>query len=317
MTLPNPMTKQHMDLGTDDPRQARDEFADNVDLFNALLVHLALSSLTSTPATVGEGLEVIAGALRAQLNGATLLRSGAGLSVNTGAGANQIPQLDGSGRFALSLVDINAATLVDNPINTGFLAGWDATAGAPRKFRIPEVGGFTSLASQLASTSAFIDFDLSPYIALGYGDFEFIISRLKPTSDGVDLLMRTSVDNVTFDAGASDYEFAISGVNTAGTAISEGSPGATAMQLNGSATIGNNGEESYTGRVFLFRPGVASLFVHQTSQGRYFNASTVGHSVQGSGSRLSASAIAGVRFLFNTGNMLSGSIQLCGRFFPA
>lgn len=100
MTLPSPATKVHLDAATDDPRQARTELAALVDALNGILTHLGLSTITSTPATVGEGLEIATGALRAKLNGSTLLRSGSGLSVNVGAGANLIPQLDGSGKFA-------------------------------------------------------------------------------------------------------------------------------------------------------------------------------------------------------------------------
>jgi hypothetical protein len=112
VTLPSPPTKVHLDASSDDPKQARGELADHVDVTAAILTHLNSSTITSTPATVGDGLEISSSALRAKLNGSTLLRSGSGLSVNAGTGASQIVQLNGSSQLpAVSGVNLTGIPL--------------------------------------------------------------------------------------------------------------------------------------------------------------------------------------------------------------
>lgn len=71
MTLPASATKANLDSSTDDPKLARAELADLVDKFNALLTHLGLSSILSTPLTVGNGLINNAGALEARASSTT------------------------------------------------------------------------------------------------------------------------------------------------------------------------------------------------------------------------------------------------------
>lgn len=63
MTLPAAATKVYMDSSSDDPKLARAELADLVDKFNALLTHCGLSTILSTPLTVGSNLENSSGAL--------------------------------------------------------------------------------------------------------------------------------------------------------------------------------------------------------------------------------------------------------------
>lgn len=81
MSLPTAATKTHLDAASDDPKQARAELAALVDTVNALLTHLGLSTVTSTPLTLGEGLEADSGAARVKLDGATLVRSASGLKL--------------------------------------------------------------------------------------------------------------------------------------------------------------------------------------------------------------------------------------------
>jgi len=71
MTLPSNATKANLDQSTDDPKLARAELADLVDKFNALLTHLGLSTILSTPLTVGTGLENNSGALQARQSSTT------------------------------------------------------------------------------------------------------------------------------------------------------------------------------------------------------------------------------------------------------
>lgn len=70
MTLPNAVTKTHLDSGADDPAQARVELAAGLDAINALITHLGTSTLTSGSAVASAtgGLEVSSGSLRTALS---------------------------------------------------------------------------------------------------------------------------------------------------------------------------------------------------------------------------------------------------------
>jgi hypothetical protein len=126
MPLPSNIVHDQIDQGTDDPRLARTQIDTLASEFNDLLTFLALSTITSTPLTVGDGLEGAAGALRAKLEGATLLRSAAGLKVNAGGGANQIPILDANGKFTtgvfLATVDAQQQLVFSGAITPAALA---------------------------------------------------------------------------------------------------------------------------------------------------------------------------------------------------
>lgn len=65
MTVPSAATKAYLDAATDDPKLARAELADLVDKVNAIINHLGLSTILSTPLTIGTGLENNSGALQA------------------------------------------------------------------------------------------------------------------------------------------------------------------------------------------------------------------------------------------------------------
>lgn len=69
------MTKVRLDSSADDPKLARSELALNVDAYEATRTHLNSSTITSTPLTVGDGLESSGGTLRLR-NGNSIIRSG-------------------------------------------------------------------------------------------------------------------------------------------------------------------------------------------------------------------------------------------------
>ncbi len=114
MTLPTNQTKEHIDQGTDDPKQARAEFSGNIDKFNALLVHLAESGITNYPLTVGDGLQNVANTSLA----AKVLT----------AGGVQAP----SGGIQLNLNGLAEESAI---LGGDFLGYYDVSAGAHRKIQ--------------------------------------------------------------------------------------------------------------------------------------------------------------------------------------
>ena len=80
MTIPTAAAKEHLDSGTDDPKQARAELASLVDKFNTIRSHLLSSGITSGTNVLGIG--------------TGLQSSGGNLAVNAGTGIGQIVQLE-------------------------------------------------------------------------------------------------------------------------------------------------------------------------------------------------------------------------------
>ena len=224
----------------------------------------------------------------------------------------------GSGNFGSLFVsniavvaDINALTLVNNPANGGFVAGYDSTAAAVRKFRVGEVGGWVPLEEQTASASANLNFVLTNYLT-DFEDFEFCVSQLLPATSAVDLLMRTSTDGgATYDSGASNYSYMNNGRNDAGTFTGAASDTATSIQFTTSVTIGNTAGNGWDGRAQINNPSLA-LPCKINYEGIYSNNSNYQH-IEGSGVRKANADVDAVRFLMSSGNIASGKITLLGR----
>jgi hypothetical protein len=90
MALPSAATKVFLDASTDDPSQARAELATAVDTINALITHLGLSLVTSTPYTLGAGLTAASGAILVDPSVLQNYRAGLTLSNNATDATNDI-----------------------------------------------------------------------------------------------------------------------------------------------------------------------------------------------------------------------------------
>lgn len=189
--------------------------------------------------------------------------------------------------------------------------------GLPPVFASPSIGALTHLESQAALVAtASLDFDLTPWIA-DYEVIEFEIDLL-PVDDDAVLQVRLSADNgVTFDA--SGYNYAAHEVSDAGVESMIVSGSAAAMFLaNPGGTgegVGNGAAEGWSGRVTIRQPGLATRWPRIKFEGTYINAeATPGTSdIGGSGAREAAQATDAIRFMFDTGNIASGTIRMYGR----
>lgn len=167
------------------------------------------------------------------------------------------------------------------------------------------------LATKTASASATLDFtELSNGT---YRRYEFEIEDIKPATDNVSLHARTSTDGgSTYDAGASDYNYAVTGFG-GGTATQAGSSAATEMQVNGGLTVGNAAAEyGVSGMLTLYGAASASVYTRLQGHVSYYNTAGNLITVQFAGSRLSAADVDAVRFFFSSGNIASGTIRMYG-----
>ena len=171
-------------------------------------------------------------------------------------------------------------------------------------------GSRVLLATKAASASATLDF--TEFNNAVYQTYEFDLTFILPATDNANLLMRFSTDaGATYDAGASDYMFAVTSKAAGSTDDSYDSPAATALGL--AEGIGNAaGEKGVCGRVILFgAPDATRATIRSVLN--CFEA-VAGHIevMDGVGSRLADQDTTAVRFLFSSGNITSGTIRMYG-----
>lgn len=171
--------------------------------------------------------------------------------------------------------------------------------------------GLVFLGSQVASASATLDF--TSLISSTYNVYIFEFENILPATDNVDFLMRTSTDNgSSYDAGASDYQFA-NFVNNTGSFSTDDvcSAGATAIKIaptidSGSTTGGINGYAK------LYNPLNASQYKSVEYHVNGFLNDNQFYNQIGSGWRVATADIDAVRFLMSSGNIASGTIRMYG-----
>lgn len=177
--------------------------------------------------------------------------------------------------------------------------------GQPR-----DMGKLVLIQSQTASSSATIDFVLNRQPNSKFAGYLVVLTHVIPATDGVDLYLRTSTDaGATYDAGASDYDWAQwRWAANAGTAA----VGDTAdSEITIAEAQGNATQEMLSGTLFLADPSSANYGTAQW-HATYASVSNLLLSVTGSGRRLSAADVDGIRFLYSSGNIASGEFRLYG-----
>lgn len=170
------------------------------------------------------------------------------------------------------------------------------------------------LATRTASASATLEF--TEFDNAIYRRYEFEVENLRPSTDDVALLFRTSTNGgSSYDNGASDYQWTLNGMNGASGA-SSGSTGAGSIVLTSNTAggrVGNAaGEYGVTGLVRLFNSGATGSATDVQSVLNYMNTATAYSSYAGAGVRAAAADVDAVRFLFNGSNAASGTIRMFG-----
>lgn len=238
-------------------------------------------------------------------------RTTLGLAIGTDVQAQgaTLTSLEG---LTLAAGDILYATAADTLVNLA-----KGTAGQVLQMNsgatAPEWGqgtGRVLLATKTASASATLDF--TEFDNATYRNYVFELSNVKPATDGADFRIRFSTNGgASYDAGASDYNWSGSGYATSAGTVG-GSAGDTAIQANGGSLPGSAaGERGFTGEITLYgapdtnRARVVGLVSYDNQAG---NAVVF----QFAGFRQAGQDTTGVRFLFSSGNITSGTIRMFG-----
>ncbi len=144
-----------------------------------------------------------------------------------------------------------------------------------------------------------------------YKAYVVVLTNIVPATDGADLVLRTSTDaGSTFAASSDDYEYQlVQGLNGSVTSKAN-STTATYILLfvDASATATNGG---VNGIVQIDNPSAANkITVGITAYG--VNSSPLPSTHVGMGYRNTAADVDAIRFLFDTGNITSGTFTLYG-----
>lgn len=186
--------------------------------------------------------------------------------------------------------------------NAGLTAPEWATSGAP-----------VLLASKTASASATLDFtELNNAV---YSRYQFVLKAVKPATDNVALNMRFSTDaGATYDAAASAYSYVGIGRDSAGANTNSDSAVATSIFLTvATVGVGNAAAEfGVNGDVTVFHAASGALRTRITGLIDYDDASGNQMMATIAGRRQATQDTDAIRFLFNSGNMASGTIELWG-----
>ncbi len=174
----------------------------------------------------------------------------------------------------------------------------------------PSPGSWSILGTEIASASATIDFAALP---VGYRDFMVIISDVVPATDGAVLWSRVSVAAV-FKSGVSDYGWSLSQVLTSSAETNDGDAADSEWQI--SPGVGSAAGEGITAVLILFDPENASNRakiivdgVAERSDGIFSRYMAGGRAV----GTIGVAVVDGIRFLFSSGNIASGTFTLYGR----
>jgi len=209
--------------------------------------------------------------------------------------------------MALSKLAANSFDLTDNYAFTGTTTGAVSTQ---KLFLIKNIDASSS------STVSFVNGSDSVVLDNTYKTYLFRFINIHPQTDEKDL-------QVGFSDGGSDYDAVKT--TTYFDAIHDEADSSTALQYTTSLDkaqstgfqtilrfIGNDNDQSASGEMFLFNPSNTTFVKHFISRansvtgGDYTNNHFIGGYVN------TATAIDGVQFKFNSGNIDSGRIALYG-----
>ncbi len=176
--------------------------------------------------------------------------------------------------------------------------------------------GMVLLANGTVSAAATLDIVLTSYTA--YRGFRLVLGGFLPATNAVDLWMRFSTNGgSSYDAGASDYNYAGNQIADGGTNANYGSAAAAQILLSrsvGTAQIGNATTKGCNYVIDMLNQTSTAFWTRLTYNGTYVNdqAGATGMFVHGSGMREAAQDTDAIRIMFSSGNITEGNWALYG-----
>jgi len=173
-------------------------------------------------------------------------------------------------------------------------------------------GSLILLSTQTASNSATIDFTSG--IDSTYDKYVFKFINMHPTTDAVKGKFNFSTDGTNFNVTKTTTGFYAG--HTEADATGFGFDSALAQSTSdgflSGGTVGNADDESLVGSFFLFAPSSTTYVKHYISDCNIYGSNPQSQRFFSAGYGNTTSAIVGVRFKFDSGNIDSGVIKLYG-----
>lgn len=193
------------------------------------------------------------------------------------------------------------------------------TTATTRTITLPDKSGTMAMTSDItsglvlistatASNSATVDFT---GLSSTYDEYLIELLNVIPATDGQVIYMRTSTNGgSSYDAGASDYKYAIQAHTSANAAANDGGTG-TEIRLTNNGLGSDVNEVGASFSIRVIRPSVAQYCqIHWV--GGYVTDAGLIVTAQGTAQRQSAADVDAIRFLIGSGNIESGEFKLYG-----
>lgn len=201
-------------------------------------------------------------------------------------------------RAATPLASSNAGSKVD------FSAGVKDVFAVTQDYGLVPIAYLDASASSSLDFTAGIDDSFQDYVLMGIG--------IVPETDSANLRLQMSIA-ATFQDGSTDYEYAVTGYTSAGSAADFASQGDTAIQLT--SGLGNATGEACYFELTIQAP-TATVFHQVSGLASYMDSAATSvlrrQSISGV-LNAASTAIDGLRLAMSSGNITSGRAILFGR----
>lgn len=172
--------------------------------------------------------------------------------------------------------------------------------------------GLTLLSTATASASATVNLETT--LDSTYEAYVITISNLHPATDASILRVRFNVGGYQTTNYLYVSQGNYSSTNAPNTQTNSTDDGATAININPGITLSNVAAEPFSAVMYLHSPSNTSAYKVLHFEGGYFaSLASTWVKFSGSGSYVgSTSAVTGLRFLMDSGNITSGEFKLYG-----
>ncbi len=271
-----------------------------------------ISSFSSAPYPGAERTVVIDGALTLSHNSPTLQMPG-GASVTTAANDRFVVRADSvSTAIITNYAMANGFPIVGAQTSNTVFAGPVSGAAAAPTFRnlVGAESALILLSTKTANATSSISFGTSDVNWTAYDHYQFKFTNLRPANDGQGLLARFSIDGGASFLSDANYNYAYQGFTTGNASNNSGS-----TNVSGVLVVNSVGTSAsflgMRGTLDVFAPSTA-MFHSCAGVFHYFDTAAV--EVKNScGTYVgTTTALTGIQFLFQIGNITSGTIRAYG-----